>query len=313
VNAYPLVSFERGTFQYVTAGVTLEKTAGRVELARTQVHDRLEDRPIIREMTLAEYRDGQKREGEEAEAERRSIWPGYEYAEHKWGMVIDLTACIGCSACLLSCQAENNVPVVGKDEVRRRREMHWIRLDRYYQGAPEDPQVAYQPVMCAQCDNASCESVCPVLATVHSSEGINMQVYNRCVGTRYCENNCAYKVRRFNWFDYAHEDPLANLALNPDVTVRTRGVMEKCTYCVQRIEEAKIRARNENRPLRDGEVQTACQQSCPASAITFGNLVDLKSQVAQLKHDQRNYVLLEDLNLQPALSYLAKVRSHEEA
>jgi molybdopterin-containing oxidoreductase family iron-sulfur binding subunit len=228
-------------------------------------------------------------------------------------MVIDLNACVGCSACLLSCQAENNVPVVGKDEVRRRREMHWIRIDRYFEGAPDDPRVAYQPLTCEQCDNASCESVCPVLATVHSGDGLNMQVYNRCVGTRYCANNCAFKVRRFNWFNYAHDDALANLALNPDVTVRSRGVMEKCSFCIQRIEEVKIRARNENRPISDGEIQTACQQSCPANAITFGNLLDAESRVAQLKRDGRNYALLEELNLQPALSYLAKVRNDEEA
>ena len=310
-NAYPLVSFARGTFQYEVPAVTLEKTGRKVELARTQLQDTLGERPIIRELTLATYLEGQPKESEQHRGERRDLWPGYEYTEHKWGMVVDLNACVGCSACILSCQAENNVPVVGKEEVRRRREMHWIRLDRYYKGPTDDPTVAYQPVMCQQCDNASCESVCPVLATVHSNEGLNMQVYNRCVGTRYCENNCAYKVRRFNWFEYPHEDALANLALNPDVTVRSRGVMEKCTFCVQRIEAAKIRARNEGRAIRDGEVQTACQQSCPAGAIAFGNLIDLKSRVAQLKHDERNYVLLEELNLRPPLSYMAKVRNVE--
>ncbi len=310
-NAYPLVSFSRGTFQYVVPGITVEKTGRKVELAKTQVQDTLGERPIIRELTLATYLEGQPKENEQQGGERKDLWPGYEYTEHKWGMVVDLNACVGCSACILSCQAENNVPVVGKEEVWRRREMHWIRLDRYYKGPADDPRVAYQPVMCQQCDNASCESVCPVLATVHSSEGLNMQVYNRCVGTRYCENNCAYKVRRFNWFEYPHEDALANLALNPDVTVRSRGVMEKCTFCVQRIEAAKIRARNENRPIRDGEIQTACQQSCPAGAIVFGNLIDLKSRAVQLKHDERNYVLLEELNLRPPLSYLAKVRNVE--
>jgi Fe-S-cluster-containing dehydrogenase component len=212
----------------------------------------------------------------------------------------------------LSCQAENNVPVVGKDEVRRRREMHWIRIDRYFEGDRDEPKVFYQPVMCQQCDNASCESVCPVLATVHSSEGLNMQVYNRCVGTRYCENNCPYKVRRFNWFEYSHADPIANLALNPDVTVRSRGVMEKCTFCVQRIEEGKIRARNEGRAIKDNEIQPACQQSCPANAIIFGDLIDIKSRVAQLKRSGRNYTLLDELNLRPPLSYLAKVRNGEE-
>jgi molybdopterin-containing oxidoreductase family iron-sulfur binding subunit len=203
------------------------------------------------------------------------------------------------------------VPVVGKLEVERQREMHWMRLDRYFEEEGEQTKVHYQPVMCAQCDNASCESVCPVLATVHSSEGLNMQVYNRCVGTRYCANNCPFKVRRFNWFEYERTDPMANLALNPDVTVRTRGVMEKCTFCVQRIEEKKILARNEGRQVQDGEIETACQQSCPARAITFGDLVDLKSRVNRLKHDERDYILLAELNLRPAISYLAKVRNTE--
>ncbi|HLG14736.1 MAG TPA: molybdopterin-dependent oxidoreductase [Blastocatellia bacterium] len=312
VNAFPLVSFDNGSFQYVAGPVTIEKTARKVEFAKTQVHDVLEDKPIFHDITLARYLEEEKKQGGR-EVEHKSIWPGYEYNEHKWGVAVDLSACTGCSACVLSCQAENNVPVVGKDEVRRRRELHWIRLDRYYLGSLDEPKVAYQPVFCHQCDNASCESVCPVLATVHSSEGLNMQVYNRCVGTRYCENNCAYKVRRFNWFEYEHTDPIANLALNPDVTVRSRGVMEKCTFCVQRIEEAKIRARNEGRQVRDGEIQPACQQSCPAGAITFGNLIDPKSRVAKLKHDHRNYTLLDELNLRPALSYLAKVRNTEEA
>ncbi|MGE0132579.1 MAG: TAT-variant-translocated molybdopterin oxidoreductase [Blastocatellales bacterium] len=311
-NAYPFVAFANGGFQYETSGVTIEKTGSRVEFAKTQTHDSNEGRELVKELTIAAFRNAEHHNGDSDAEKHQSMWPGHEFAEHKWGMVIDLNACTGCSACLLSCQAENNVPVVGKDEVRRRREMHWIRIDRYYEGSPDDPRVAYQPMTCEQCENASCESVCPVLATVHSGDGLNMQVYNRCVGTRYCANNCAFKVRRFNWFDYAHNDALANLALNPDVTVRSRGVMEKCSFCVQRIEEVKIRSRNENRPIRDGEIQTACQQSCPASAITFGNLLDVESRVAQLKRDGRNYALLEELNLQPALSYLAKVRNEEE-
>jgi molybdopterin-containing oxidoreductase family iron-sulfur binding subunit len=310
VNGYPLVRFDNGTFQYQAAGITIEKTAAKVQLASTQLHQTLGGRPLIKEFTLDDYLKEHK--AEEHPEESKSIWKDYQYGEHKWAMVIDLNACIGCSACILSCQAENNVPVVGKDEVRRQREMHWIRLDRYTLGPDDNTRVAYQPVLCNQCDNASCESVCPVLATVHSSEGLNMQVYNRCVGTRYCENNCPYKVRRFNWFENQHPDPIANLALNPDVTVRSRGVMEKCTFCVQRIEEAKIHARNEGRAIRDGEIQTACQQSCPARAISFGDLVDVESRAGKLKHDERDYILLEELNLRPQISYLAKVRNSEE-
>jgi molybdopterin-containing oxidoreductase family iron-sulfur binding subunit len=307
-NAYPFVAFTEGIFRYHTAGIKLEKTSGRMEFAQSQSKDSMEDRPLARELALSEYAKGKG----ETEEDYGSLWSPHDYPEHKWGLAVDLSACVGCSACVVSCQAENNVPVVGKDEVRRRREMHWIRIDRYFEGDREDPKVFYQPVMCQQCDNASCESVCPVLATVHSSEGLNMQVYNRCVGTRYCENNCPYKVRRFNWFEYSHDDPIANLALNPDVTVRSRGVMEKCTFCVQRIEEVKIRARNEGRPINDNEIQPACQQSCPANAVIFGDLIDLKSRVAQLKKSGRNYTLLDELNLRPALSYLAKVRNSEE-
>jgi Fe-S-cluster-containing dehydrogenase component/anaerobic selenocysteine-containing dehydrogenase len=278
-NAYPFVAFNDATFRYNTTGAKLEKTSRRIEFAQSQTKDSMEDRPLVRELSLTEYAKGKG----ESETEYGSLWSPHDYPEHKWGLAVDLSACVGCAACVVSCQAENNVPVVGKDEVRRRREMHWIRIDRYFEGDREDPKVFYQPVMCQQCDNASCESVCPVLATVHSSEGLNMQVYNRCVGTRYCENNCPYKVRRFNWFEYSHSDPVANLALNPDVTVRSRGVMEKCTFCVQRIEEVKIRARNEGRAINDNEIQPACQQSCPANAIIFGDLTDVKSRVAQLK------------------------------
>jgi molybdopterin-containing oxidoreductase family iron-sulfur binding subunit len=308
-NAYPFASFVNGSFDYHLAAVAYEKTGEKVKPATTQPHHSLDGRPIVHDLGLADYLAGAGVEGNGHGDKATSIWKEYEYPEHKWGLAIDLNACVGCSACLLSCQAENNVPVVGKAEVQRQREMHWIRVDRYFEGSEDNPATYYQPVMCMQCDNASCESVCPVLATVHSSEGLNMQVYNRCVGTRYCSNNCPYKVRRFNWFEHDHSDPIANLALNPDVTVRTRGVMEKCTFCVQRIQEVKIRARNENRPIRDGEIQPACQQSCPADAIVFGDLVDPESRVSRLKRDRRDYVLLEELNLKPATSYLAKVRN----
>ena len=307
-NAFPFVTFIDGTRRYSHAAVTLEKTKNYIQFAQTQIKDSQEDRRLVRELTFAEFSEGK---GEEKE-EYGSLWLPHDYPEHKWAIAVDLNACVGCNACVISCQGENNIPVVGREEVRRRREMHWIRIDRYFEGDRENPKVNYQPLMCSQCDNASCESVCPVLATVHSSEGLNMQVYNRCVGTRYCENNCPYKVRRFNWFNYPHEDSVANLALNPDVTVRTRGVMEKCTFCVQRIEEVKIKARNEARAINDGEIQPACAQSCPAQAIIFGDLTDVKSRVAQMKKSGRNYTLLQELNLGPALSYLAKVRNAEE-
>jgi molybdopterin-containing oxidoreductase family iron-sulfur binding subunit len=227
-------------------------------------------------------------------------------------MAVDLSACTGCSACVVACQVENNIPVVGKDEVRRRREMHWLRIDRYYSERDGAVDVAHQPMLCQHCGNAPCEVVCPVLATVHSAEGLNEQVYNRCVGTRYCANNCPYKVRRFNWFEYAHDDTLHNLVLNPDVTVRSRGVMEKCTFCVQRIERARVEAHAAGREPADGDVQTACQQSCPTRAIVFGNLNDPNSRVARLHKDRRAYRVLEELNVRPSISYLGLVRNRPQ-
>ncbi len=209
-------------------------------------------------------------------------------------------------------QSENNVPVVGKDEVRRQREMHWIRIDRYYAGAGDDVSVSQQPMMCQHCGNAPCETVCPVLATVHSQEGLNEQAYNRCVGTRYCANNCPYKVRRFNWFDYPHDDELQNLALNPDVTVRTRGVMEKCSLCVQRIQDDKLEAKRLGQPLADGAIQTACQQSCPAQAIVFGDRNNADSKFRQSLDDPRRYGVLEEFNFRPSVSYLRVVQNRDE-
>jgi molybdopterin-containing oxidoreductase family iron-sulfur binding subunit len=245
--------------------------------------------------------------GRPAAAASEDLWPNdHPTNGPRWGMVIDLNACTGCSACIIACQAENNVPVVGKDEVRRHREMHWLRIDRYYEERDAGVDVAHQPMLCHHCGNAPCEVVCPVLATVHSEEGLNQQVYNRCVGTRYCANNCPYKVRRFNWFDYAHDDLLQNLVLNPEVTVRSRGVMEKCTFCVQRIQEAEIES---GRRPPDGVIQTACQQSCPAQAIVFGDLNDPKSRAARRTAHSRSYQVLGELNIKPAVSYLRLVRN----
>jgi len=360
-NAYPFATIANESIIYSQTKVNLIKTNKTFDLALTQTHHHMEGRDLVRETTLAEFASGKYAEKieekkEEAHHQHITLWSDYRFPGHRWGLAVDMNACTGCNACVVSCQAENNTPVVGKDEVRRRREMAWMRIDRYFAlGVKEkgyhhhghdvviedahtnefkvidklksannidfeDVRVVFQPLMCQHCENASCESVCPVNAISHSSEGLNMQAYNRCVGTRYCANNCAFKVRRFNWFnyslndkfkDYTMQNDLGRMVLNPDVTVRTRGVMEKCTLCVQRIQTGKLNAKKENRAMVDGEVQTACSQSCPANAIVFGDLNNPNSEINKLLTGKRDYKILTELNVRPIVNYMTKVRNLE--
>jgi molybdopterin-containing oxidoreductase family iron-sulfur binding subunit len=354
---YPLRTTEA---QQIAVGATLAKVGETYPISCTQHHWSMEGRPIIREANLEQYRHHPRFAKEMEKEELPVAAPLYpnpfdqlkQHGLHQWGMAIDLNRCVGCSACMLACQSENNVPIVGKDQVARGREMHWLRMDRYYSGPPaktprrdtfvpdeqqqfEDwitnPQVVMQPMLCQHCESAPCENVCPVNATSHDQEGLNVMTYNRCVGTRYCSNNCPYKVRRFNFFDYnkrplnkLYYGPLASrpqeelelikMVKNPQVTVRMRGVMEKCTYCLQRIEQAKIEQKTKARASGDvvvpeGKFTTACAQACPAEAIVFGNLNDTNSRVSKLKNSDRNYSVLPELLTKPRTTYLAKVRN----
>lgn len=324
VNASALLQFENGEVKYERNGIRVEKTGRRSDLACTQTYHSVDSppllageqrhrRPLVQMASLEEFTKDPSA-GSHPKPESRSLWPEeHRYDGHHWGMVIDLNACTGCAACVVSCQAENNIPVVGKDEVLRNREMHWLRIDRYFLENNGTTDVVHQPMLCHHCDNAPCETVCPVQATVHSSEGLNQQVYNRCVGTRYCANNCPYKIRRFNWFDYPRDNEKENMVLNPDVTVRSRGVMEKCSFCVQRIQEAKIEAKRRGTTISDDELKTACEQSCPAQAIAFGDLNNPETRVSMLAKDPRQFQILAELEVRPTVSYMTVVKNRPDA
>ncbi|KQS41508.1 TAT-variant-translocated molybdopterin oxidoreductase [Pedobacter sp. Leaf194] len=334
-NAFPFISFVNGTMQYAS-NVTITPTGGYYELAQTQTHHSFEGRNVIREATFKEYlKNPAAGTGKSEEGHKNyDLWDKWEQPGNSWVMAIDLNACTGCGSCVVACNVENNIPVVGRDEVRRRREMHWIRIDRYY--SYETPtgdvtrekeiakledldhvSVVHQPMLCQHCDHAPCETVCPVLATVHSSDGLNHMAYNRCVGTRYCANNCPYKVRRFNWFNYWNDSRFDNylnneftqLVLNPDVTTRSRGVMEKCSMCIQRIQGGKLKAKIEKRPLKDGDIKMACQEACAANAIIFGDANDPNSEVSKALRSERIYYVLEEINVKPGIGYMTKIRN----
>ena len=356
-NAFPFITFTDGTYQYTNSGVTVSESKDKYNIAATQTHHTMMGREIVKEATLEEYKKDSKAGNEDllyatnlktvgkdgkATAKELNLWESFENNNHFWNMAIDLNSCIGCGACVISCTAENNVPVVGKDEVRRSREMHWMRIDRYYSSdmneevaekegvgaidkflkmevpaSADTVEVVFQPVMCQHCNHAPCETVCPVLATTHSLEGLNQMTYNRCIGTRYCANNCPYKVRRFNWFRYNENvefdfnmyDDLGKMVLNPDVTVRSRGVMEKCSMCIQRIQTGKLDAKKTSSRPKDGAIKTACQQSCPTNAITFGDFNDQQSEVRKAWNNERKYQLLEEVGTQPSVFYLTKIRN----
>ncbi|MGB9417070.1 MAG: TAT-variant-translocated molybdopterin oxidoreductase [Acidobacteriaceae bacterium] len=341
-NAYLLRTSDAPLF---TSGAQIKKAGDSWELAVTKSHysddrgaralagsaqtgnmsshslegDEAVTRGIVRSATLEEFRQEpnfahEKGVFPEDPARDNTLFPNYPYNKNAWGLAVDQNSCVGCNACVISCYAENNIPVVGKHNTKTGRDMQWIRIDTYFEGDLQSPRAHFQPMMCQQCENAPCEQVCPVAATVHSPEGLNLMVYNRCVGTRYCSNNCPYKVRRFNFLLFSdYETESLKLMRNPDVTVRSRGVMEKCTYCVQRIAAAKIEADKENREIRDGEIVTACQQACPTNAITFGNINDKNSRVSKIKAQSRNYGVIADLNTRPRTTYIAEVINPNQA
>ncbi|MBO9153124.1 TAT-variant-translocated molybdopterin oxidoreductase [Chitinophaga sp. GCM10012297] len=340
VNAYPFVSFNGTTFDYFAPEAKIEATGATYEVGLTQTHNSYEGRPIIKETTLEEFIKNPK----EVNHDRAHLFETFGenfrndatlYHEHqypgiKWGMSIDLNTCFGCGACVVACTAENNVSVVGKEQVIKAHEMHWLRIDRYFSGDENNPEVVFQPMLCQHCDNAPCENVCPVAATNHSSEGINQMAYNRCIGTRYCANNCPYKVRRFNWRDWNGadsfddnlldvadmNDALTRMVLNPDVVVRSRGTMEKCSFCVQRLQDAKLAAKKAGRPMKDGEARTACQQACATDAIVFGNVNDKESRIYKVRNEEqtdRLYYVLEETHTLPSINYLAKIRNKDAA
>ena len=322
INVFPFMKMEGGNRKSYLASVKPVKTDKKYLLASTQTHHSMEGRDIVRETTLSEWQQKPNAGNEfheEVEKKNLTLYKEFKFEGHHWGMAIDMNACTGCSACVIGCQAENNVPVVGKEQVSITRIMHWIRIDRYYAEDPANPSVYFQPVMCQQCDNAPCENVCPVSATNHSNEGLNQMAYNRCIGTKYCMNNCPYKVRRFNWFryatnkafDYNMNSDLGRMVLNPDVTVRERGVVEKCSFCVQRIQEKKLLAKLENRMITDGEIVPACMQTCPAGAVEFGDLNDPESKISKLFRDERNYHMIEEIHTLPSVGYLTKVRNRQ--
>jgi molybdopterin-containing oxidoreductase family iron-sulfur binding subunit len=328
VDVWKMSSMRNGNIAYSLSFDSIVKTGKQHSFAQTQTHHSMEGRALVREAGLIEFEKDQHAGNElhvEFTATAKSQYKPREYPHLHWGMAIDLSKCTGCANCVIACQAENNIPVVGKAQVEKGHEMHWIRIDRYYSGSEDDPEVLFQPVLCQHCNNAPCENVCPVAATNQSSEGLNQMIYNRCIGTRYCNNNCPYKVRRFNWFNYTEAgtisgnlrdsagmtSDLRRLVLNPDVTVRSQGVIEKCSFCIQRIQAVKLKAKGEGRAIRDAEVQTACSQTCPANAIFFGDMNDTKSEISKLIKSGRRYNLLEELYTKPAVSYLTKIRNNK--